>query len=48
MFAVANVLSFLLKGKAEWRTLAGGVGFEPGREGNFNGYWYLLLRKHSR
>jgi SAM-dependent methyltransferase len=47
MFAVANVLSFFLRGKAEWRTLARGVGFELLREGDFNGYWYLLLRKRA-
>jgi len=48
MFAVANILSFFLKGKTAWRTLAGGAGFELLREGNFNGYWYLLLKKGSQ
>jgi SAM-dependent methyltransferase len=47
MFAVANVLSFFLRGKAEWRTLARAAGFELLREGDFNGYWYLLLRKQT-
>ena len=47
MFAVANVLSFFLRGRAEWRALARGVGFELLREGDFNGYWYLLLKKRA-
>lgn len=48
MFAVANVLSFLLRGKEAWRAMARGTGFEVLREGNFNGCRYLLLRKNSR
>lgn len=48
MFAVANFLSVFLRGKTAWRTLAGQAGFEILREGNFNGYWYLLLKKPSR
>jgi hypothetical protein len=45
---VANILSFVLRGKTAWRTLAGGTGFELLREGNFNGYWYLLLKKRPQ
>lgn len=45
MFAVANVLSFFLRRKSSWRSLADEIGFARLREGSFNGYWYLLLQK---
>lgn len=48
MFAVANVLSFMLAGKASWRTLTRRTGFELLEEGSVNGYWYLLLKRPDR
>jgi SAM-dependent methyltransferase len=48
MFAVANVLSLFLTGKATWRRLAAAAGFELLDEGVFNGAWFVLLAKPGR
>lgn len=45
MFAVANVLSFMLASKASWCSLARRTGFDLLQEGSVNGYWYLLLKR---
>ena len=45
MFAVANVMSFFLRPKHDWRRLTQRAGFEIADEGMFNGVWFLLLRK---
>lgn len=45
MFAVANVLSFFLTAKAQWRELASRAGFRIVDEGMFNHAWFLLLEK---
>jgi len=45
MFAVANVMSFFLRPKRDWRRLTERAGFEVADEGMFNGVSYLLLRK---
>ena len=47
MFAVANVMSFFLRPKRDWRSLTQLAGFEIADEGMFNGVWFLLLRKPS-
>lgn len=45
MFAVANVLSFMLTGKSAWREMARRAGFELQQEGSFNGHWFMVLAK---
>lgn len=45
MFAVANVLSFFLTSKNEWRAMARRAGFELVDEGAFNFAWFLVLQK---
>lgn len=45
MFTVANVLSFFLTSKADWREMAGRAGFRVVDEGMFNHAWFLLLEK---
>jgi SAM-dependent methyltransferase len=45
MFAVANVLSFLLVSKHSWRRMATDAGFAIADEGRFNGNWFALLQK---
>jgi SAM-dependent methyltransferase len=45
MFAVANVLCFMLTTPAGWRCLAAAAGFTLRDEGTFNGMWYMLLEK---
>ena len=47
MFSVANVLSFFLQPRRDWRRLTQRVGFEIADEGVFNGVCFLLLRKPS-
>jgi SAM-dependent methyltransferase len=47
MFAVANVFSFRLTPKREWREIAQRVGFAVRDEGSFNGAWYVLLEKRG-
>jgi ubiquinone/menaquinone biosynthesis C-methylase UbiE len=47
MFAVANVFSFRLTRKREWREIAQRVGFAIRDEGSFNGAWYVLLEKRG-
>ncbi len=44
-FAIVNMLSLLLMGKVGWRSLARTSGFEIVEDGDFNGFWYLLVRK---
>lgn len=45
MFAVANVLSFLLTPKERWRTMARRTGFEIVDEGVCNYAWFIVLKK---
>lgn len=45
MFAVANVLSFRLAGRAAWQSMARRAGFDLLESGSFNGHCYLLLEK---
>ena len=45
MFAVVNVLSFLLASKRSWRRMATDVGFAIADQGTFNGNWFAVLRK---
>ncbi len=45
MFTVANVLSFFLTSKKEWRAMAARVGFETVDEGAFNYAWFIVLKK---
>jgi len=45
MFAVVNVLSFFLTGKAGWRIMARRAGFEVVEDGAFNGVWFMLLQR---
>lgn len=45
MFAIANVLSFFLRPRREWRRIAERVGFRIRDEGNFNGAWFAVLQK---
>jgi SAM-dependent methyltransferase len=45
MFAIANLLSFLLRPKRAWRLMATRAGFTLRDEGVFNGYWFTLLEK---
>jgi SAM-dependent methyltransferase len=45
MFAVANVFSFLLTSKAQWRQMAARAGFKRLDEGVFNHTWFVLLEK---
>ncbi len=45
MFAIANVLSFFLTSREEWRTMARRAGFEVIDEGAFNHAWFALLKK---
>ncbi|MDO9077646.1 MAG: class I SAM-dependent methyltransferase [Brevundimonas sp.] len=45
MFAVANVFSLFLTGKADWRKKARAAGFETLDEGMFNNAWFILLAK---
>lgn len=45
LFAVANVLSFFLTSKREWRAMARHAGFEVVDEGAFNYAWFVLLKK---
>jgi SAM-dependent methyltransferase len=45
MFAVANILSFFLTSKVEWRAMARRAGFEVIDEGAFNYAWFVLLKK---
>jgi len=45
MFAVANVMSFFLSPKRDWRRMAKSAGFDIADEGMFNGVWFLLLSK---
>ena len=45
MFAIANVLSFFLTGKREWKQLTNRAGFQIRDQGHFNGFWFLLLEK---
>jgi SAM-dependent methyltransferase len=44
-FAMANIFSFHLTSKREWRAVAQTAGFQIADQGHFNGMWYLLLRK---
>lgn len=45
MFAVANVFSFFLTSKKDWRVMVRRAGFEIKREGMHNGMWFVLLEK---
>jgi hypothetical protein len=45
MFAIANVLSFFMTSKGQWRKMARRAGFEIRDEGALNGCWFLLLEK---
>ena len=45
MFSVANVMSFFLSPKRDWRHMAKNAGFDIADEGMFNGVWFLLLSK---
>lgn len=45
MFAVANVLSFLLASTRSWRRMATDAGFAIADEGTLNGNWFVVLRK---
>jgi len=45
MFAVANVLSFFLTSKEDWRAMARRAGFEVVDEGEFNYAWFAVFRK---
>ena len=45
MFAVVNVLSFLLASRRSWRRMATDVGFAIADQGTFNGNWFAVLRK---
>lgn len=45
MFAIANVLSFMLTSTHRWTALSETVGLSIIDRGFFNGYWFLLLEK---
>ena len=45
MFAIANVLSFMLTPTHHWATLSKGAGLSIVDNGYFNGHWFLLLEK---
>lgn len=47
MFSVANVLSFFLTSKANWRAMARRAGFEIIDEGMFNYAWFVVMKKPS-
>ena len=44
-FAVANILSFFVTSRAEWRRMAAVAGFAVADEGVFNYAWFALLQK---
>ena len=44
-FAVANILSFFVTSRAEWRRMAAQAGFSVADEGVFNYAWFALLQK---
>jgi SAM-dependent methyltransferase len=48
MFAMANVLSFFLTSKRQWRDMARRAGFERRDEGAHNGCWFLLLERPAQ
>ncbi len=45
MFAVANLLSFFLTSKDQWRAMARRAGFEVVDDGMFNYAWFVVLKK---
>lgn len=45
MFAVANLLSFFLTSKRQWRTMAQRAGLEIADEGAFNYTWFVVMKK---
>lgn len=45
MFAVANVLSFFLTSRRQWRTMARHAGLEIADEGMFNYVWFVVMQK---
>ena len=45
MFAIANLLAFVLQSERAWRGMAAEAGFALRDEGVFNGYWFALLEK---
>jgi len=45
MFAIGNILSFLLTSRQSWRQLAQSVGFHVVDEGQFNSAWFVVLEK---
>ena len=45
MFAVANVVSFFLTSRHQWRSMAARAGFEIVDEGVFNYAWFVVLKK---
>jgi SAM-dependent methyltransferase len=47
MFAVANVFSFFLTSRSDWRAMAKRAGFSVVDEGVFNYAWFALLEKPS-
>ena len=44
-FAIVNMLSLFLMNKGGWRNLTRTSGFDLVEEGDFNGFWYLLVRR---
>jgi SAM-dependent methyltransferase len=47
MFAVANIFSFFLTRRAQWRAMAEGAGFRVVQEGVFNFAWFALFEKSA-
>lgn len=45
MFAIGNILSFLLTSRQSWHKLATSVGFTVVDEGQFNSAWFVVLEK---
>ncbi|MFN7982402.1 MAG: class I SAM-dependent methyltransferase [Vicinamibacterales bacterium] len=45
MFSVANLMSFFLRSRRDWRRLTTEAGFELVDDGTFNGVYFLLLKK---
>lgn len=46
-FAAANILSFFLTSKNEWRQMGQNAGFSIAQEGNINNCWFVVYKKEK-